>query len=157
MLFALVSWITGWTVGTPFRAARLVERSPGHGDPAHVVVSLTYARLKPGGRRAFDRYTQAVFSSLDEQPGYLGGAIRREVFGRQVWTVTSWVDEASLESFVRSPLHREAVRVAGGSLGETQLHRLELPVTELPLSWDRVLDLLDERIGRTPALQPPVR
>ncbi|MEM7434541.1 MAG: hypothetical protein AAF436_05265 [Myxococcota bacterium] len=132
-----------WTIQTPFEG-------PGvsHAHGANVVLALTAGVLRPGRRRHFDRYTQIVFRGVGAEPGYVGGSVRREVFGRHVWTMTAWIDDAAVNRFVASPRHQEAISVAGECLAESRFKRLELAPTELPVSWDRALELLATAVGR---------
>ncbi|MEM7137330.1 MAG: hypothetical protein AAF500_12160 [Myxococcota bacterium] len=131
-----------WAIQTPFDGPG-VRGAKG----ANLVLALTAGRLRRGRRRHFDRYTQIVFGGIGEEPGYVGGAIRREVFGRRVWTMTVWVDDAAVNRFVASPRHQEAIAVAGACLAESRFRRIELAPTELPVSWNRALELLATPAG----------
>ena len=106
-----------------------------------VVVALTHAVLG-NSRRNFDRGVERVVDSLEQQPGLIGYSLRRQLFGNEAWTLTVWRDEASLEAFVRSRPHREAVRSAAGELTSAAFRRVELPAAEIPIDWDTALEYL---------------
>ncbi|GEM_PF-4689051 len=42
-------------------------------------------------------------------PGYMGGKVKVEIFDDQVWTMTVWEDRESLEKFVNSTRHLDAM------------------------------------------------
>lgn len=141
MFTALTQGLRRLTIGTPFEGPGIdAPATDDAGDT--VLVALTHGRLGPGERRAFDRHTQRVYASLAQRPGFVGGAIRREIFGRQVWTMTAWVDERSLVEFIRSSHHHDAIQETGGLFVHTQFVRTVVPRRELPLTWDRALEVL---------------
>lgn len=134
----------GCAIAMPFRGPGLESgRVTGDGERT-VVVSVTHAVLIPGEREAFDRYVRSLSELMDEQPGLIGFSLRKELFGDEAWTMTAWEDEASLVAFSRSPAHREAVEAARHGLRRARFRRVTIPASELPLSWDRALAILDE-------------
>jgi len=138
--------LIGCTISTPFSGPGF---EPGKGvtlegtDP--VVVSLTYAELRKDRRlrSTFWEYVDKVEASLQGRPGFIGYSKRTIVFGHKAWTMTVWADNASLNEFVSSDVHRTAIRNAMGALATADFARLELKRDELPLSRDRALLLLE--------------
>ena len=133
----------GCAISTPFQGPGY-DRSTGvSSDRADgiVIVALTHAVLGKE-RRNFDRGVDRVVDSLAQQPGLIGYSLRRELFGNEAWTMTVWRDEASLEDFVRSSTHQQAIRDGAGELAGVNFSRFELPATELPIGWDTALEYL---------------
>lgn len=117
-----------------------------------VLVAVTHAELGLGHRLAFFSASRGVLDGLDGQRGLVGYSVRSRIFAQEVWTVTIWSDEASLQAFVRSPAHMQAMRAGQPALRTMQYHRFELPVSELPLGWDRVLKELAHAAPPQPAV-----
>jgi heme-degrading monooxygenase HmoA len=127
-------------VATPFRG-------PGYARPDGVIlpgagptvwVAVTYAVLDNSSRGTFDDYSRKVVESLPQNDGYIGHSVRAKLLGNKMWTMTVWRDEPSLNSFVRSPLHREAVRKGLGGVLRGKFLRFEHPTDAAPPSWDEV-------------------
>lgn len=57
--------------------------------------------------------------------------------------MTVWRDEAALDAFVRSPVHRAAMREATASLASARFLRMEWPTTEVPPRWSEILKRLE--------------
>ncbi|XVJ58155.1 MAG: hypothetical protein HEQ23_01655 [Tepidisphaera sp.] len=128
-------------VATPFRG-------PGYARPDGVIlpgagptvwVAVTYAVLDNSSRGTFDDYSRKVVESLPQNDGYIGHSVRAKLLGNKMWTMTVWRDEPALNSFVRSPLHREAVRKGLGGVLRGKFLRFEHPTDSAPPSWDDVL------------------
>ena len=121
----------------------------GAGDT--VVVAITHAVVsrKNGARSAFSRHLWRVVDSLPEHEGFIGYSVRRELFGRDAWTLSAWIDEAAMERFVESPVHRQAVEA--GTLESARFARIELATDELPLGWQRALSILEQQNRRKAA------
>jgi quinol monooxygenase YgiN len=123
-------------------------------DPGQpVVVALTQARLDPDRRKPFDRATRRIFGSLGSRPGILGYSVRTRIGAAEVWTMTVWTDEASMDGFLASELHRSAIRDGRGSLVGGRTLRRSLPASRVPLPW-KVAEELLEREG-TDVMSPP--
>lgn len=145
----------GCAVSSPFRGPA-VARWSGRlkldpGQP--VVVALTQARLDPDRRKPFDRATRRVYGSLESQPGLLAYSVRTRIGAAEVWTMTVWTDEASLDAFLASELHRSAIRDGRASLVGGRTLRQSFPAAKVPLPW-KVAEELLEREG-TDVLSPP--
>ena len=149
MLLALggTIWVVGagCAVSSPFRGPGVARWSGRLNlDPGQpVVVALTQARLDPDRRKPFDRATHRVYGSLGSQPGILGYSVRTRIGAAEVWTMTVWIDEASLDGFLASELHRSAIREGRASLiGGKTLHKT-VAAYELPLPWKEAEELLE--------------
>ena len=147
---ALLAIVPGCTIGLPFRGPGY-DSSDGVTDPNaddQVLVALTYTVVNGNGeeRSAFRRGISSVVDSLEEQPGLIGFSVRRELFGKQAWTMSVWTDEDSLDAFVDSSAHREAMSSGGRALEMVRSLRLEVPRAEIPLSWKRVEELFDAQV-----------
>ena len=153
-LAAAALFASGCTVGKPFRGPGF---EPGRGvtleeagDTVLVAITHTVLNRDRMARRAFGRHLWKVVDAMPEQPGLVGYSVRRELFGDEAWTLSVWVDEASLEGFVRSEAHRNAIAVGGRALESVRFARIELEAEELPLEWPRALELLDARSSEGP-------
>ena len=145
LLSVLVSLLGGCAFSTPLRGPGVTGgRVADTGSTAPVVVVLTEADVEPSQRSLFTAQIKAVLATLDRQPGYLGGAVRRELFGPAGWTMTIWRSGADVDAFYASPEHRTAMRQGAPALRAFRSRRLTLPTTEVPLSWDDVRKRLAE-------------
>ena len=143
ILAGTLALLGGCAISTPFKGPGY---DPGSGVTAAngqqtVVVALTHAMIGDS-RGNFDRAVRRVADSLEQQPGLIGYSLRKHVLGNEAWTLTVWRDEASLEAFVRSPAHQQAMRDATGELALASFRRIELPAAEIPLDWTTALDYL---------------
>ncbi len=142
----------GCTIGLPFRGPGFdSERgvvAPGAGDT--VVVAVTQGVVSGGKGRAFGRQLRQVLDALPERAGLIAFSVRRELFGRRVWTLSAWVDHASLNGFLRSEAHRQAVREGGIPREAVCSARVRLPADALPIDWDRALDILAAECAAPP-------
>ena len=155
---ALSAWVSGCAYTAPFRKTALAQEG---GLPADrvVMVALSSTEHRPGMRREFFRDTRNVLADLPAQPGLIGYSFRFEIFGRTAWTMTAWKDEASLNAFVRSPAHREAVRRSGDTAQNLRFATIKVPVGSLPLNWRDARRLVAEaketRPAAADAINPP--
>jgi heme-degrading monooxygenase HmoA len=104
-----------------------------------VVLAITHAELIGAHRAPFDAAADRVLAVLPQQPGLIGYSVRSRLIGHEVWTATIWADEAAMTAFVRSPEHMAAARDGAIALKTIEYRRVELPLTELPISWGRAL------------------
>lgn len=141
LVASLALLLKSCTVGLPVPQVTADAEAP-------VVLVVTRVVVDTAQRAEFDRQTRRVMASMDQHPGLLGYAARRELFGNQGWTMSVWTDDASRAAFVRSAVHREAIARSLPALITVELKRLTVPRTELPADWDAVLRLLADPDGR---------
>jgi heme-degrading monooxygenase HmoA len=136
--------VAGCQVASPFRGPGFDRKRgvtlPDAGNT--VTVGITHAILA-GDRSTFDDSTRKTIDSLPTNDGFIGFSVRSRVFGNEVWTMTAWRDEASLDAFVASPVHRAAMRSGLSAVARAQFLRLQVPKETMPLSWDEVLTKLE--------------
>jgi heme-degrading monooxygenase HmoA len=149
VLSTLSALLGGCAYTAPFRKTALA-REGGLAPGQKVVVALSATEHRPGQRREFFRDTRQVLAELPAQPGLVGYSFRFEIFGRTAWTMTAWNDTESLNAFVRSPAHREAVRRSDETAENFRFAAIEVPLGSLPLSWHEAR-LLVEAAEKTPA------
>lgn len=113
-----------------------------------VVLVLTRVVVDPERRAEFDRQNRRVLASMGQQPGLLGHAVRKQLFGNEAWTLSAWANDEARAAFMRSAVHQEAIAKSMPALVSVELKRLTLPRKDLPRDWDAVLRLLDEPEGR---------
>ena len=136
----------GCTVSTSFQGPGFESREGiTLSGTTPVVVSITHATLVDDGarRETFWRLSGEVIDSLDEQPGLVGYSVRRELLGDEAWTMTVWSEDATRRDFIAGPTHRQAMADAYESLAEARFATVEVERSDIPLSWDRALELLD--------------
>lgn len=114
-----------------------------------MVVALTRITLgdDPGLNQVFWDHTKKVLTSIEDQPGYLGHSVRRELFGKRAWTQSAWESEPALEAFVRSNAHRKAMQNGMAAAKQTGFARIVVERRALPLSWteaERILQSQNE-------------
>lgn len=141
---------SGCRVGYPFRGPGFdPERGVTIvGPDATVVVAITHGTMDSGRGRAFSEQLELVLDSLTAREGLVGFAVRKELLGREVWTLSAWTDERALDAFTYSPAHRAAVRNGGIRPKAVRSALVELPARELPLDWKRAEGFLDEQAPR---------
>lgn len=137
----IAALIGACAVGTPVET-RALRTTAGPGA-VPLEVSITHAVIDPARRGDFDRWTRRVNAGLDAQPGLLAHAIRKELFGDQVWTFTAWASAADRARFVESTTHRRAMDESSTGIAAMRSVRLTLAPAELPADWDGVLALLE--------------
>lgn len=144
-ILALALGLSSCTVARPFSRPPAPPPLPDE----TVVVVVTHAELWDDRREAFDDYTSLLVDALDEGrfEGLIGFSVRKELLGDRVWTMSVWSDEAAIESFTRSPLHRAAMARAGRAIKSMRLRRLRARPEEIPLSWERALAALEAPEG----------
>ena len=111
-----------------------------------VVVGLTYIELGDDSdkNKIFWKSTFELKKKLKDYPGYVGGSIRKEIFGNKGWTMTVWEDEESLEKFVYGERLQTAIEEGSPALLKTKFSRLKVKRKEIPLPWDEVEKILKD-------------
>lgn len=72
-------------------------------------MALTNAKLQRSKRSGFDKRSKEIFENINSSPGYIGGTVKFEIFGDEVWTMTVWENQEALERFVDSTRHLDAM------------------------------------------------
>lgn len=81
------------------------------------LVAVTNVILCKGPKkRLFMNYTTTLYKDLKNQPGYLGGSLRRKFFGNEAWTMTIWKDQKSMNDFVNSKEHLNAIYMSSDAI-----------------------------------------
>ena len=100
---------------------------------------LRRSRSIPG----FLRETQRIRRQLAKTPGLVGYALKANVLRRRFWTVSAWVDEASLRAFVAAEPHRSVMGRLQGKMGATSFKLEHVAGDALPPSWRKVSAAVD--------------
>lgn len=145
ILASTLQWIMSCAVGTPFQKNSKLDESVLKPETL-VTVALTEVDISGSYsvKSVFWDRVGSVRSSLESNPGFLGGSIRREIFGSRAWTMTIWKDEQSLENFVESREHERAMKEGGPAVRKAKFYRGKKMWKEIPLSWDIAEQLIDE-------------
>ena len=153
LLLPLAAALAGCAISTP---VRLAAPTPADRPDDLLQVSLTHAVVDPARRAPFDRYVGRVVEQLPQQAGLVSYSVRRELLGRQVWTMTAWRSAEDRARFFGSGVHRQAMTEAAPALLKVRTVRLELRRAELPLDWPRALAALGPAPweGEAPKGQP---
>lgn len=137
--------LSGCKVGYPFSGPGY-EPALGVTHPAadnRVLVAVTTGQITRGSGAAFAEQLREVMDSLPGEPGLIGFAVRRQLVGNRVWTMSVWTDEAALARFLAGPAHREAVRVGGIPAESVSSTTYWLPVEQVPPSWAEAVGQLE--------------
>jgi heme-degrading monooxygenase HmoA len=141
----LCSLLGGCAIGMPFRGPQYAGGViTGVAPDALVVVAVTEAQVDHAQRRLFSRQIEAVMAVIQQQPGYLGGTVRRELLGSGGWTMTVWRSDDDVDAFYRSPAHREAMRTGMPTLISFRSVRFTVPAKDIPLTWSEAQRRLAE-------------
>ena len=130
-------------VGYGFRGPGVSDGRLCDGLPTTVIVAVTAGDIEPGETGAMFSELESVMDSLEERDGLIGFMVRKQTFGRRVWTMSVWKDDESLERFLASAEHRRAVRHGGLTRASVRNARARLPAARLPLSWGEATSLLE--------------
>jgi len=150
---AVVSFVAlgGCAIATPFQGPGYDGRDSAAAEgPDKLIVAVTNGVLNgdSDARSRFWDHVAKVERSLSERQGFVGHSKRKEIFGNEVWTLTVWRDESSLNAFVQSDTHQTAIREAFGAFETARFARFEISRREMPVTWDRALAAL-EKANRT--------
>jgi quinol monooxygenase YgiN len=143
-------FLSGCRIGYPFKGPGFdSRRGVIHPEAQDLVfVTVTQGDVASGSRGQFSRELEAVLDSMDTHDGLIGYTVRRELFGRRVWTMSVWIDRASMERFAQSPAHRSAIRQGGVSRESFFSADTYLDRKNVPISWPDAELLLEQQ--RTP-------
>ena len=137
----------GCAIATPFEGPGFDrEKGVTLEGPDRVVVAITKAVLQGDSseRSGFWTNVRRVEASLESRQGLIGYSLRRQLFGSTAWTMTVWIDEASLDAFVGSSVHQTAIEQSLPALSQTGFARFEMERDDIPLPWDRAVEILEE-------------
>lgn len=146
MFISLISsFLSHCAVGTPFQKS---EHWTTLKIQPNTTVLVAYTEVKTGGtfwdRRIFWSRVSDVRNSLNANSGYLGGSIRREIFGEYAWTMTVWTDEDALEKFIFDKEHSRAMKDADAAVAKGKFLRIWKPTSEVPMDWNVAVPLIRE-------------
>jgi heme-degrading monooxygenase HmoA len=111
-----------------------------------VVVAVTNAKLNDTKTaKEFKSRSREIYKNLEENEGYIGGSVRLELFGDELWTVTVWQDKKSLQKFVDSSRHLDAVYMTNEAMSEFKHFNFEVPFKEIPKDWKLIDKMLSEK------------
>ena len=104
---------------------------------------LSYLPLKSYWRiPLFFFHTMQVVKQLASAEGMLGYSVLARPLSRRFWTLSSWMDDATLRTFVQYPPHVRIMTALAPHMGETKFVRWTVKGAQLPLSWDDALSRL---------------
>jgi len=104
---------------------------------------LSYLPLKSYWRiPLFFFYTMQVVKQLASAEGMLGYSVLARPLSRRFWTLSSWMDDAALRTFVQYPPHVRIMTALAPHMGETKFVRWTVKGAQLPLSWEDALSRL---------------
>lgn len=116
------------------------------GDPhREVVLALTNATLDGKQRSGFDSSSKKIFKNIAKFPGYIGGTVKVQIFGDEVWTMTIWEDEQSLQSFIYSTQHLDAMYMTNHAMKKFRHLHIKVRAKDLPYSWKQAEKLLENK------------
>jgi hypothetical protein len=116
------------------------------------LVGLTHLRVRnaPGPGKRFGEHAEAVATWLfeHEPEGWVGAGFRN-VGKLDWWTMTVWESEEAQLEFVVGDVHAQAMAELSEVAKSAESLSLWVPAEEVPLEWDRALQLLADEPGFT--------
>lgn len=109
----------------------------------HVFIAVTQGDIAAGEGKAFSGHLAEVLRTMDEHDGLIGYAVRKELIGSRVWTMSAWVDRDSMERFARSRPHREAIAEGGIPRSSFIVAFSDVEIDRVPLDWSDAERLLE--------------
>ncbi|TGM05201.1 DUF3291 domain-containing protein [Leptospira jelokensis] len=145
IMITFLNWFSYCTIATPFQK-NINPKNAMLSNDSSVVIAITEVEIEGSYsiRSIFWDRVSSVRSKLDQNEGYLGGAIRREIFGNRAWTMTVWKNESALDQFVYSLEHERAMKEGGPAVKKSKFYRGFRTWNEIPLSWKVAETLLAE-------------
>ncbi len=146
LLVVTVIWLPACEMRTSFRGPGY-DRAKGvtlPDAPQRVVVALTYATLDRATRGPFDSHSVGIVKRMDEHPGLIGYSVRVQFFGDEIWTMSVWRDHESVDAFVASRIHQDAIDNGMPAVRVAKFHRFEVPAESIPPSWAEIERILAE-------------
>lgn len=139
--------VSSCVISTPFKRTDTGQEAANIGEQNRVIVALTHATLKQGKdhKHNFYRYVDSVVDSMEAQQGMLGYSIRRQLFGREAWTMTVWQDQDSLLAFKTGDAHSQAMQFGSSSLESAVFAQVEISPSEIPLKWAQAEQILEQQ------------
>ncbi|MGB0696179.1 MAG: hypothetical protein ACPGOY_11060 [Rhodospirillaceae bacterium] len=130
------------TVSSPFD-----KRVATNQWPSSVLVAVTEVTLKTEGnnRDLFFDHVAKIDTALKTNQDLLAQSKRMEPLGDKAWTITVWRDKESMQAFVRSDVHRTAMKAAEDTYWDARFVNYEKSDPQLALSWDVALTALEDK------------
>jgi heme-degrading monooxygenase HmoA len=149
-LFPIILSLTDCKIATPFMGENYGRKLKQGIDPNQkVILVITHAKLdKTKNTSLFWRNVDTVKKDILEKPGFIGFSIRRKLFGDEVWTMSAWEDETSLENFIYTHSHEKAIEQSSDTLELNHSVRIELPRKMIPIPWEEAERELEKKISK---------
>jgi quinol monooxygenase YgiN len=144
LIYSFVLTLGGCTIATSFPNTKQLSTRNGKST---VVLVLTKIEIDTKQRKAFDQHTRRVIRHMSKQPGLLGFSARRELIGPNGWTISIWKDDASRAQFMRTAVHREAIKASLPAIIRVTSKRIDVAPQELPKNWREAIALMDQPDG----------
>ena len=93
-----------------------------------------------GSLPRFGRWLLEIQRQLGKTTGIIGYSLLAHPLRREFWTLSAWIDKASLNSFFRTPPHVEAMKALRPHMGQTRFIEWALNGSALPPSWDDAMN-----------------
>ncbi len=143
----IVFLVSSCRVGYSFRGPGYdADRGVVHQDAQRqVFVAVTRGDLEAGSQSEFANELRAVMDSMSEHDGLVGYSVRKELFGSRVWTMSVWIDRASMERFVHSAAHRRAMASGTIARGSFITAAAVMNTSSTPPGWAEAGRMLESR------------
>jgi hypothetical protein len=117
------------------------EMEPGH---AYLVTAshLPLARVTSTVR--FFRAVTAIRKQLGSADGLVGYTLRARPLARDYWTLSVWINQATLAGFTRTPPHVAIMGSLKPFMGPTKFVQWEIAVGDGRPSWAEALERLSQ-------------
>ena len=149
-IFPIILSLINCKIATPFIGENFGTKLKKGIDPdKKVLLVITHAKINQNkNTNLFWSNVNKVKNDIQKNPGFIGFSIRRKLLGSEVWTMTAWEDESSLENFIYNRTHEKAVEQSSDTLDLNQSIRLELPRKKIPIPWEEAEIELEKKYAK---------
>ncbi|NRA47454.1 MAG: hypothetical protein HRU09_21100 [Oligoflexales bacterium] len=108
-----------------------------------VIVAISNARLKRHLRSSFLHTSDELYKNLNEVEGYVGGSMRLEPFGDQVWTLTIWTEKEAMDSFFRET-HMATAFAQNDAIVKFRSTHFSMNSAKIPDTWEQAMEKIEK-------------
>ncbi|MFK7827586.1 MAG: hypothetical protein AB8G05_25805 [Oligoflexales bacterium] len=109
-----------------------------------VIVAITNANVERHLRSKFLDISKEFYSSLYSVEGYVGGSLRLEPFGNQVWTLTIWKDKDALDRFALEQPHMASIFSNSEGIIKSRSTSFAMKSKLVPEVWEKAIATLEK-------------
>ena len=130
------------TIQTPFQAG-VISKADIKENLVYLSITEVTLNNNNAENKNFWEGVDSVSDDIKQQNGLIGFSMKKELFGNKAWTYSLWKDEESIEKFIYGRTHKNAMKSGRSAIKNAKFARVKLNANELPISWNRVFELLE--------------